>query len=329
MTSSKSNIALSLIIPCQESFNPKLKELLKSIEAQDFQSATRRMEVLVISEGTSESAKAIGIRRAKGEVIGFLASDNILVTNSVLSNLYEEAISKGAVYPKLYHYHNQDLEPLEKWRGYLPQVLAIRKDDVLNRYFSLIGCNDPLAFYMQKCDRRPWVTLRKEKFEDWAFSPYGTTLGDNGFFVKRSEIMETNMDDYYHIDNANELGCEVHAQSSALIWHRTGGNIFKFFIKRYKYGLQHAFNKNRRWHLIDFNEPTDIWRLLCFIFFTVTLIEPLILSVRGYLKIRDKAWFMHPLVCYLTVFTYGCLIFHHGFRRLSQLLFARTVVQKA
>ena len=54
---------LSLIIPCKDKNDPKLQELLKSIEIQDF--PKDEMETLIITEGTSESAKAIGIRRAK------------------------------------------------------------------------------------------------------------------------------------------------------------------------------------------------------------------------------------------------------------------------
>lgn len=63
---------LSLVIPCKDISDPKLGELLRSIEAQDF--PKDELETLIITEGTSESAKAIGIRRAKGEMIGILST---------------------------------------------------------------------------------------------------------------------------------------------------------------------------------------------------------------------------------------------------------------
>ena len=288
-------IRLSLVIPAKSKDDPKLAELLRSIEAQDF--PKEEMEVLVITEGTSESAKAIGIRKAKGEVIGILASDNELTTPIFLSTMYHFASESGAAYPERYSH--------------------IKGDDLLNRYFALIGGNDPLAFYMRKNDK-------------WSYSgdlnlpSNNLSHGDNGFFVKREFIINTDLNNYYHIDNANEI--DVRPRPISLdIWHKTGGNIFSFFRKRYRYGLQHAFNPNRRWHLVDFRQPKDIVRLIWFIIITLTGIQPILLSIRGYLKIKDLAWFMHWIVCLMTFFTYTLLMTHLVLRKLFQSLFAPTV----
>src|SRR3990167_10785541 len=124
-------LKLSIIIPAKDKNDRKLKELLDSIDRQDF--PKDEMEILVITEGTSESAKAIGIRRAKGEVIGILASDNEIIGRDYLFLISEYAGSYGAAYPALYAY--------------------FKTDNILNRYFSLIGGNDPLSFYMGKNDR--------------------------------------------------------------------------------------------------------------------------------------------------------------------------------
>lgn len=299
--STEKTLKLSLVIPVKNMDDPKLKELLKSIDEQDF--PKEAMETLLITEGTSESAKAIGIRKAKGEVIGVLASDNTIEYKGALRWLYEKARAFGAVYPI--------------WYGYNPL------DNVLNRYFSLIGGNDPLCYYMDKNDRiahfQSPITKREGK----------RSYGDNGFFVRRELIIDTDLDNYYHIDNANEIGVQPVAVNSSAVAHNTGGNIFEFFAKRYRYGLQHAFNSNRRWHLVDFRQPKDIWRLLCFIVLTATIIEPLLLSIRGFLKIQDKAWFLHWPVCVMTCFTYALLILHLLILRLSQLLFAPLTARPA
>ena len=42
-----------------------------------------------------------------------------------------------------------------------------------------------------------------------------------------------------------------------------------------------------------------------FVIFSLTLIEPIFESIRGYTKIREPAWFLHPLMCLLMVFGYG------------------------
>ena len=301
---------LSLVIPARDKSDPKLANLLKSIEAQDF--PKEEMEVLVITEGTSESAKAIGIRKAKGEVIGILASDNFLPNVGFISDIMKVFPVCDASFPARYHY--------------------LKNDDILNRYFALIGGNDVLCYYMRKNDRLSYLESMDgyEDYDIFVHPRKNFSIGDNGFFVKKYLIEKTDLDNYYHIDNAWEAvdGKRCNFMRGG-IHHATGGNILSFFRKRYRYGLQHAFNKNRRWHLVDFRQPRDICKLLLFILFSLTLVEPLCLSMRGYLKIQDKAWFLHPLICLMTVFTYTFLVLHLVLRRLSQSLSAPTVAQKA
>lgn len=306
---------LSLVIPCRDETDPKLRALLRSIGEQDFQK--EEVEILVIREGTSESAKAIGIRKAVGEVIGILASDNELVHPRFLKDHYEQALMCAAQ-PTFYHYRF--------------------KDNPLNRYFALMGCNDPLAHYMGKKDK--WNYTRHSMFVGTKYMPAGwagikdpdrwgaeRTIGDNGYFVTRNLIEKTDLDNYYHIDNANEAGSYM-VLTGHEIWHKTGGNIFKFFAKRYRYGLQHAFNKNRRWHLVDFKDQEDIRRLIWFIVASITIVQPLILSCRGYLKIRDRAWFLHPVICLMATFTYTLLAIRVVIKK-SLSLFVPSIVQRA
>ena len=305
---------LSLVIPAKDKNDPKLSELLKSIEAQDF--PKEQMETLVITDGTSESAKAIGIRKAQGEVIGILASDNELTDNRFLSYTW-----------RALHYYRTDCA--------YPAYYAYKKeDDSLNRYFSLIGGNDVLSIYMGKNDRIPCFADNQKIIEIMGFQYSIPSLGDNGFFIWRKAILEADLDNYSHIDVCEDLRHKFHPFKALVmysqdIWHKTGGNIFKFFAKRYHYGLQHAFSKNRRWHLVDFSKPKDIRRLLWFIFVTLTVIEPLCLSIRGYLKVRDVAWFLHPLVCLMTLFTYGLLALNLGIKRLFRLLSAPMAAKRA
>jgi len=289
---------LSLVIPAKSKDDPKLAELLSSIDAQDFPKS--EMETLVITEGTSESAKAIGIRKARGEVIGILASDNELTHKWFLKNHYMQARKYVCSYPSTY--------------------ACVKNDDVLNRYFALIGGNDPLSFYMGKNDRLPYYGRNA------SFKASNITIGDNGFFIRKELLQRTDLDNYYHIDNATEAiklsdGGGMFLDNDS-IWHKTGGNLFHFFAKRYRYGLQHAFNSNRRWHLVDFRKPQDIGRFLWFILATITMVEPLYLSFRGYTKIRDKAWFLHLPVCMLTLITYGILSLHLVLRSTLQSLSA-------
>lgn len=298
-------LSLSLVIPAKSLNDPKLKELLESIEGQEC-FPKEDLEVLVITEGTSESAKAIGIRRAKGEIIGILASDNVIHKHFLSMMCNPELLEHAdALYPAMYHYYE--------------------KDDILNRYFSLIGGNDPLSFYMHKNDKNP------HQIKDFNKVLGNTTIGDNGFFIKKYLIENTDLDNYYHIDNAIEALPKPAriAVVETSIWHKTGGNIFKFYSKRYHYGLQHAFNTNRRWHLVDFNRKEDICRLVWFITASLTVVHPLMTSIRGYQKVRDLAWFLHPICCMMTLLTYSALMIQVACTRLYQSLFVHTDAQRA
>ena len=147
------------------------------------------------------------------------------------------------------------------------------------------------------------------------------TLGANGFFIKRKLLLEADLKHFYHIDVIYDLiKSKVKSQKSKVqvkrqklrfavvntsIGHDTGENILSFLKKRRKY-FEKLYLQNRairRYHLYD--SRSDFWKLLKFIVFSLTLVEPTILSVKGYLKIHDIAWFMHPVICFLTVFNYG------------------------
>ena len=274
---------LSIIVPTKNLNDENLIDLNRSIQMQDF--PKDQLEVLIISEGTSESAKAIGIKQAKGEVVCFMASDNELMNRNTLWNGYVYASEHGAAYTAYYHYD--------------------RNDNVLNRYFALLGGNDPLAYYMGKNDRLSQAFPAKHLAHD-------CTIGDNGYFIRKRHIEKTDLDNYYHIDNAIEASRNISTKVfTHSIWHKTGGNLFSFLAKRYRYGLQHAFNSNRRWHLVNFSKPGDIWKLVLFILFSFTLLEPLFVSIRGYLVKPDRAWFMHPIVTLAMASMYVILTLHH------------------
>src|SRR3990167_4455461 len=292
---------LSIIIPTKTTNSYGYMRLLLCIQHQDF--PKDQLEVLPVTEGTSESAKAIGIKRAKGEVICIFASDNVFEIKEFLSILYQAALSNGAAFPAFY-----SLKVGFK---------------ALDNYFALIGGNDVLSYYMGKNDRGSWLGPSR------ASEPIiGKALGDNGFFVKKELIEKTDLENYYHVDNANEIDA-VPMPVPVGVMHAAGDGLFNYFKKRYRYGLQHAFNKNRRWHLVDFKNRSDIARLIWFIFASVLLIPTLFLSIRGFLKKPDPAWFLHPIVCLATLFTYGTLMVHVCARTMFRSLFALTAAQRA
>lgn len=257
-----------------------LKDLIASIRAQDF--PQDQIEILVITEGDSESAKAIGIKRAQGDICAMFCADNMIVEKELFKRVYMILRTEDvdACFPSRYAY--------------------IKSDNSLNRYFSLIGGNDPICYYLGKNDREPHVdSLRLT-------SDYQPSYGCNGFFYSSEAIKRTDLNHYYPMDNATEIRGKFFPLSSEAIWHRTSDNLLNFLIKRYRYARNlYCDRTDRRWKIIGTQE--DRWRLVYFILCTLTVIQPLYVSVCGFLKVRDWAWFWHWPVCVGFLATYGIL----------------------
>lgn len=283
-------ILISCVIPAsaKDAESQNLKDLIASIKAQDF--PQDKIEILVITEGDSESAKGMGIKRVKGAIIGMFCADNMIVENDLFKRVMvilsvDESVD--AVYPWQYAY--------------------IKEDNSLNRYFSLIGGNDPICYYLGKNDREPHANgLRRT-------SNYQPSYGCNGFFYRESAIKSTDLDNYYPMDNATQIKGEFFPLVSSAIWHRTSDNLITFLKKRYKYARDlYSDRTDRRWKIVD--TTADCWRLAFFIFCTITVVPCLFTSLRGFKRVHDIAWFWHWPVCLGFLITYSILAFRNLFK---------------
>lgn len=288
-------ITFSCCIPVRDRNDPKLSDLIDSIRAQDF--PQDQIEIIVIDGeecGNPEQAKAMAIRRATGEICAMFCADNFLPckeTFTYIKGLFN--VNKMAV--GLYSRH----------------YLVAKNDNSLNRYFSFIGGNDLISFYLGKNDRKPYFEFDKDiNFEYMIFTGDVPSLGDNGFFYWREKILQADLDHYYPMDCAQDLknlGMDrfIRVQHNYL-WHRTSDNLISFLIKRYKYARDLFSDRaDRRWKLID--GKRDKFMLVWFILCTITIIQPLFVSIRGFAKIRDFAWFWHPVICIGFLITYSIL----------------------
>jgi len=279
----------SCIIPCSQKDlkSQKLKDLITSIKAQDF--PQDQIEILTITEGDSEQAKGIGIKRAKGEICAMFCADNKIMRNDLFKwvEVGIKNLGYSAVYPARYAH--------------------VKDDNSLNRYFSLIGGNDPICYYLGKNDREPHVEELK------ITSNYQPSYGCNGFFYRSELIKATDLDHYYPMDNALDVPGKKVPILTDDIWHRTSDNLIPFLKKRYKYARElYCDRTDRRWSMVD--TVQDKWRLAYFIFATVTFIPTLWVSARGFRKVPDLAWGWHPIVCWGFLITYTILAFRNLFK---------------
>ena len=187
-----------------------------------------------------------------------------------------------------------------------------RNDNSLNRYFALLGANDPVPFYLGKADRSSYLKeIDNQKNPEHNEIDLVPSYGDNGFFYLRELLLKSDLDHYYPMDNAVDLinqGYDTFGRMrNNFIWHRTtNGNLTEFLKRRYRYARNlYCDRQDRRWKMFDGRQ--DYWRLAGFVFSTISIIPCIAISIRGFLKVRDWAWFWHWPVCLGFLIIYGLL----------------------
>ena len=138
------------------------------------------------------------------------------------------------------------------------------------------------------------------------------TLGDNGHMVRRAVIntVNKNPEEYLHTDAFMELvanGHKLFAVVDNSVIHYTGSSIVSFYKRRIEYKARYfdKQRKKRQYLVYNSDSSADRINLLLFIFYSLTFVQPFILSMRGFLYIPEPAWFLHPIACFLAVCSYG------------------------
>lgn len=309
-----------------------LPRLLKSVEKQDY---PKNKLTMVVADGNStdttvallhksklhvrvvkskyprdpEASKGVALIYAKGEIVCLLDADNVLP---------HEFWIRKQVMPFLSH---------KEIVGTATLRFAYRKHDTyLNRYFALIGSADPVGMYLGKADKLSYLYDRwnlygkilEETKEYWiiTFSPsHFPTLGSNGFFARRRTLLKGKADPehFFHIDtplDVARLGMSTYAVTKDAIVHDTATTLIKFLTKRVKYMQLHydSRSKDRRYKVFDPDSAEDKKNIIKFVFYSFTFFQPTWMAIRGYWKIQDPVWFIHPVFCFAISMAYGWAI---------------------
>ncbi|MFH0942908.1 MAG: glycosyltransferase family 2 protein [Candidatus Beckwithbacteria bacterium] len=313
--------SISVIMPTFNSIRT-IEACLKSVREQDYQGEVeiitadggstdgtieiiKKYKGIIVNEksGNPETAKAIGLKQAEGELVLLIASDNVLpdklwLKTMVVSLLKEpEAV---AAYPWRYAY--------------------CQTDSSLNRYFALMGVNDPVAKFMSKADRQGWGNNQwrlsgeaRDKGKYWLvkFNQENIpTLGDNGVLVWRKKLMRAKIDakNFSHIDvfyDLVSLGMNQFVVVKNSIIHDTGEVWWKFLAKRYKYMKQLYLKRQKIRRYKWVRGWRDKARLGWYVIYGLTLIGPILVALRGFIAKPDWAWFWHPVMSAVIVLVYG------------------------
>lgn len=237
------------------------------------------------------------------DLVFFYSADNRLQENDIFSRMvkvFEE--NNDVVACETLRYGRRDGDP------------------ILSRYFALIGGLDPIAIGLGKADRGPydqkeWHSFGlvedhgnyyKVKFEaDTSRIP---TIGANGCLIRREYIQEMDCkDNSAHIDMCVSLIQKGHDTFAFIkdshVLHYIDVPLIPFLKRRLSLASMYSAEKIKRIYSVFHKK--DIWRLIWIIVTYTTFIFPLVRSIRGYIKYRDRAWFLHPLLCFIFTVGYG------------------------
>ena len=308
---------ISIVIPTyNEEIN--IEHCLRSIIKQNYPSI--KIEIIVVDDDSTDNTidiakkfgakilrngkknieigKSIGLQNSNNDLMLFMDADNILPSPDWLQRIVQPFLSddKIAGAEPIYFQYNMN-------------------DSISNRYCSLFGINDPVAFYLGRRDRLMWIE------EDWTLpgdiTDHGDyymarftlqnipTLGSIGFMSKRNLLFKTNYKPYFFHMGATceliEMGYDNFALMKMSIIHLHSKSI-QHFIRKLKRNIDlYVRQRNVRKYEWVPNESS--------IFFTglkmSSFIIPLFDSIKGYKKLNDIAWFLHPFFCLAVVFLYG------------------------
>jgi glycosyltransferase involved in cell wall biosynthesis len=258
----------------------------------------------------AEYNRGIAFLKAKNQLVLILDHDNFMPTKDFLREYVEPFMKEKEVVAVESCYYHYD-----------------RSMPIMDRYFALLGGLDPVPYYFGKNDRMMWrqdkwnllgtaidkknyflVTFKKDPREI-------PTVGTNGCMMRRKIVMENaNVSPGWHypIDVMVDTiisGHDVFAFTKNSIIHETGSRgIYSFLKRRLIFMRQYHFEDNSKRRFSVYMKG-DLPKLLLFILYAVTIIKPTYDAARGYMRIRDTAWFLHPIMCFgiAGIYTYGTI----------------------
>lgn len=334
---------ISCILNCHI---PTFKQALNSIKAQQY---PKKLIQHVVMDGGStngspklarryncsvivrkdlrdkeETRVGLAIKKAKGDIILMLQSDNILTSKDWLLRMVNPFLENKKVFCTFSAYNS-----------YYKNMAAI------TRYCALFGSPDPAVYYLNKTEK---IRMDQAQYNkggimretgDYCIVRFNRnnlpTLGDNGHMFLKRVIKKVVKDPktFLHTDAFSELlgkGYDTFGVVNNSIIHVQRSNMIDFLKRRFESKkIFYDSNRGKRKYLIfNWNSSKDKVNLIKYIIFSFTFVIPIIESVRGYIRIRDKAWFLHPLICFLVVIIYEISEIKYFFKIFSTSYYKRT-----
>jgi glycosyltransferase involved in cell wall biosynthesis len=307
---------ISIVMPVYNE-EEKIESCLKSIREQDY--PQEKIEIVFVDDDSTDKSveiakkfkiklirngkhdydigKSLGIQESSGEYIMFLDGDNILTEKTWITKLMTRLLEN------------------EKVIGMQPLYFKYNKEYAFfDRYCTLYGITDPLTIYLKKRDRLmlwedEWtMTPVKEKHKDYFVVEFNKknlpTIGSIGFTIKKEYVLKTHYKPAFsHLDCMQDLVSQGHntfgfIKLDVIHLHSSTFGDFIGKLKRNFNIFIRDFDKRR------FKWEASLWEKIYATLAMATFIIPFYHSIRGYIKIKDLAWFAHPFICFIVIMVY-------------------------
>jgi len=324
---------ISIIIPALNA-DRTIRDCLESILRQDY--PKERLEVIISDGGstdntlniiqelsrsmniklfynrlkTGEAGKAEGLKQANNDIVAFIDSDNILPQQDWLKRMTEpfDDLDIIASEPLYYTYR--------------------KKDGYITRYCALMGMNDPICLFLGNYDRyclltNKWTEMAVQEAERDSYIEVSflnerlPTIGANGFFIRKKELLAYPIKDYlFDIDIVQSLYLRNRklkvAKVKVGIVHIFSRSICQFISKQNRRFRDYAYYKALGLRTYQWQKVPKM-KVFKFILYTLLFIPVFIQGARGYIRKKDWAWSFHPIACWLTLYVYSSLFIKNMF----------------
>lgn len=259
----------------------------------------------------AEYNKGVAVNACENEILVMIDHDNILPHKEWLKNMIRPLVEDDEIFGAgvlKFHYD--------------------KNMSIVDRYSALFGGTDPVTIFFNKSAHQSYmyngfhlkgqlIIDRGAYYKVRLDSEGLPALGGNGSVLRRKILRYANIkpEYFFHIDIHVDLarnGFITYAFVKDTIKHLTD-TTFISFLRRRRYFIEkyHFEDQSKRRYSI-YDPKQDKVALMGFIVYSSTLILPTVDAARGFMKIRDFAWFIHPLMCLGVLLVYGITTIREG-----------------
>ncbi len=291
------------------------KRCFSSMLAQDYPEG--KIEILALdggsTDGTIEQAKEmgakvihnparypegrgrgkwLGFRKAKGEIVIFIDSDNKLVERDWLKQMVSPLVNDKEV------------------NFSICRMAVVKSDSLINQYLSLMG-TDPVAAY-KSIDSL--LALRRLKLVDngdyytYRITPKNFIITGGYYFAVKKETLEKiggytqDTDVVYNLAKKNMANVAI--PKRAHVHHWIIDSMSNFVGKKIWWAKVY-FQKQREGRDFDWiPQGSEKAKLGMIMASNLLFIPPLFTGIKMFVKDKEPAWLLHPVMSWLTTFAY-------------------------